>query len=333
MIADSTMKLINLCSLMIFVLAVVDGKEATTPNDVDFLLQSSMMQNFYREQELRSSGQSGIKIVRQRRTSDEHNYGVESHAGETTAAIHDHSEYKALAGKGQTTVVMNGVQFSTRHDDYHLEMASQNSQEFEKTEEIPFPDVPPLRDGNKDTKITEMRKWFKAFKDQDHTKLDYRNYFKPILCYIEGAWYQKKTNKIDGGSKSARHFIDADSWSELDARLRFVGYSGSKDIAENLASLPSKIIDMINGTIPVIARWKYRILCHPIRRDLPVKHLKVVDDIASRMMMGKTLEEHQNSRAARFVLKDDEKDSSQETLLDTVMGEIPGMNNYPGNVQ
>lgn len=308
-------------------------EDDTTPKDT-LLAYLSMMETFYREQRVRSEGQSGIKIVRQSTTSDVHNFEVEGHAGDQTAAIHDHSNHKALAGKGQTTVVMNGVEFGTRHDDYQLRMPSTKSSKFEETEEVPFPDVPShLKNYNKDGQIKSMRPWFKAFKDQDHTKLDYRKHFKPILCYIEGAWYKKKTDgKVHVSTESARHFLDADSWRELNDRMRFVAYSGSKDIAENLALLPTKIIDMVNGLKPVLAQWKYRIMCHPIKEDLPLKHFKVVDDIASRMKMKRTLDQHRDSTAARFVLEDKENDSKDETILDRLMSEIPGMDNYPGIV-
>lgn len=327
------MIIFNLLAIIIASLCLpADGAEDTTPNEITFLLRHSMMGTFYREQRVRSEGQSGIKIVRQRSVSDLHNFEVESHAGKHTAAIHDHVQYKALAGKGQTTMVMNGVEFNTRHDDYGLRMPSTRSTKLEETEEVPFPKVPPLKDGNKDTKIKAMRSWFKAFIDQNYASLDYRKYFKPILCYIEGAWYKEKTqDKLSVSTKSIRHFLDADSWMDLSDRMRFVAYAGSKDIAENLALLPTKIIDMINGTVPVLAQWKYRVLCHPIKDDLPLKHFKVVDDIASRMMNKQTLDEHRDSNAARFVLEDKENDTDDLTMLDHLMGEIPGMDNYPGN--
>lgn len=47
-----------------------------------------------------------------------------------------------------------------------------------------------------DEQIVEMRQWFKAFRDQDHSVRDYRKHFKPVLCYLEGGWTHS-TKKIE----------------------------------------------------------------------------------------------------------------------------------------
>ena len=65
---------------------------------------------------------------------------------------------------------------------------------FQQIEPIPFPDVPPevLSQPDIPSQIQEMREWFKAWRDSDHTVRDYRKYFKPVLCYLEGAWTTKQ---------------------------------------------------------------------------------------------------------------------------------------------
>ena len=89
---------------------------------------------------------------------------------------------------GQFQAVMNGVEFTTRHNDYNLVKPSLVSDEYGMTEEIEYPDVPDAvkNAGSVDNQIEEMQKWFKAFKDQDSSQRDYTKYFKPILCYLEG---------------------------------------------------------------------------------------------------------------------------------------------------
>ena len=59
------------------------------------------------------------------------------------AAIHDHDHHIRTAGMGEFVAVLNGVEFRTRHNDYRLYMPSKNSTEYHKTEDIPFPQVPP----------------------------------------------------------------------------------------------------------------------------------------------------------------------------------------------
>ena len=86
-----------------------------------------------------------------------------------TAAIHDHAENLLVVGMGQFQAVLNGVEFTTRHNDYNLVMPSTTSSEYGATQTIEYPDVPPevTNAGNVDAQIEEMQKWFKAFKDQD----------------------------------------------------------------------------------------------------------------------------------------------------------------------
>ena len=59
------------------------------------------------------------------------------------AAIHNHANNIRTVGMGEFVAVLNGVEFRTRHNDYRLNMPSTTSTEYHKTEEIPFPDVPP----------------------------------------------------------------------------------------------------------------------------------------------------------------------------------------------
>lgn len=75
-------------------------------------------------------------------------------------AIHDHSNYNDTLGMGELIVVLNGVEFRTRHNDYRLKTPSSKSRAYGATETIPFPDVPP-----------EVSFWYffqfqKAFNDQ-----------------------------------------------------------------------------------------------------------------------------------------------------------------------
>lgn len=65
-----------------------------------------------------------------------------------------------------------------------------------------------------------MREWFKAWKNSDHSVRDYRNYFRPVLCYLEGAWTTKQGDNIEEPFESDRHSIDASSWFDLQERVR-----------------------------------------------------------------------------------------------------------------
>ena len=83
-------------------------------------------------------------------------------------------------GLGELNAVLNGVEFRTRHNDFSMTMPSRKSTDFHATEEIPLPDVPPEVSSKRSFagEVQEMREWFKAWRDQNHTTRDYRKYFK-----------------------------------------------------------------------------------------------------------------------------------------------------------
>ena len=133
-------------------------------------------------------GQSGLKQVRLSNEGTKA-YHAESYlTGKRIASIHDHSNNVRTVGIGEIIAVMNGVEFRTRHNDYRLYMPA-NTPEYHATQDIPFPEVPPevlALEDDVPKAVEEMIEWFKAWRDQDYSVRDYRKYFKPILCYMEG---------------------------------------------------------------------------------------------------------------------------------------------------
>ena len=101
-----------------------------------------------------------------------------------------------------------------------LKMPS-SSNVMHAVEDIPLPKVPQevLQLETVDEQVAEMQEWFRAFADQDHSIRDYRPYFKPNLCYMEGAWVYPYLEELDE-SPSSRHFIDAEDWYDLQEKIR-----------------------------------------------------------------------------------------------------------------
>ena len=306
------------------------------------LSRQVMLQQMFVEERIRSDGDSGVKQVRHNREGTR-NYFSETHGNSgRLLSIHEHANNIRTVGLGEFIGVLNGVEFRTRHNDYRLYMANRTSKAYHATEPIPFPEVPPevKNKANVDEQIAEMREWFKAWKTQNYTVRDYRKYFKPVLCYLEGAW-TTATKDIDEPFESDRHFIDAKTWFDLQEKVRFTSYTGRKDNLENFSFLPTTVIDIINGTIPVFAQWNYRILCHPVSRDIPLNRFRVVDEFHARLPAKRKYEEQANTRAARFQLNPQDSDAGFKferynnprfTLLDELMSEIPGKDNYQGNL-
>ena len=123
---------------------------------------------------------------------------------------------------GEFIGVLNGVEFRTRHNDFRLNQPHSTDPGFHAIEPIEFPEVPHevLQQPNVSAQIEEMREWFKAWKNSDDSKRDYKKYFQPVLCYLEGAWTTKRGDAIEEPFESDRHSIDADSWFDLQEKVR-----------------------------------------------------------------------------------------------------------------
>ena len=310
--------------------ANLDKGAETTRKTVSALARQMMLQQLFVEERIRSEGYSGVKQIRLSREGTRNYYGQSHTSSRSVLAIHDHSNNDRTVGMGEFVGVLNGVEFRTRHNDYRLYMPHRTSKELHAVENITFPDVPPEVTSKTDVseQVKEMREWFKAWKNQNHTVRDYRKYFKPVLCYLEGAW-TKAEKKIDEPFESDRHFIDASSWFDLQEKVRFTSYTGRKDSLENFSFLPTTILNITEEGIPQFAQWNYRILCHPLSRDLPLNRLRVVDEVGSRLSAERTYEEHSKSRSARFQVNPFDEDTWKEGenrkhfgLLDELMAEV-----------
>ncbi|KAK7491560.1 hypothetical protein BaRGS_00017199, partial [Batillaria attramentaria] len=155
--------------------------------------------------------------------------------------------------------------------------------------------------------VAEMREWFKAWRDEDDSVRDYTQYFKYILCYMEG-WWAAEVTSVEEGFTSDRHQFDAATWLEVQQQARWTAYTGDKSIKENYAQLPTTIINVTDDGLPVFAQWNYRILCHPIQKQLKRSDFKLVEDLGKRLAVNKAYDELGSTRL--------------------VMKEIPGPDNY-----
>ncbi|KAL8561531.1 hypothetical protein ACOMHN_057225 [Nucella lapillus] len=96
------------------------------------------------------------------------------------------------------------------------------------------------------------------------------------------------------------------------------------------------IVNITEDGYPIVAQWNYRILCHPAKDDLlSLQELKPVDDLHSRLHTEKTLDAWEETRKARFRMdeRDDDHASHRgQTLLDKLMAQIPGKDNYQADI-
>lgn len=292
-----------------------------------------MQQQTFVEERIRSDGMSGIKNLRLIHQGTKPYYG-DTHIGGSALSAHDHADYDRTIGLGEFIAVMNGVEFRTRHNDYKFRQATSGSK-FDEVKDIPFPDVPPavLNKTTLQGQIDEMRLWFKAFHEQNHTVRDYRQYFKPNLCYLEGAW-TLNAKTLSEPFQSDRHHLDASSWFDLQEKIRFTSYGGSKSNLENFAYLPTTMYNITAG-VPQFAQWNYRILCHPLKQDVPTSYMVMQDDLGIRLARKIRWNKLAETRAARFKLNEygvDRLNNQYFNFLDGLMAEIPGKDNYGANM-
>ena len=328
------------CSFVL--LAVLSEAACFVEEDVTKLKETTailarqiMMQQMFVQERLRITG-SGFRQVRMNQGGTQPYMSDSVSSSNAYLAIHAHKNHIRTVGMGEVQVVMNGVEFRTHHNDYMIQQPSTTSANFLEIEDIPFPDVPPevTSKSTVEEQIDEMCHWFQAFKDQDHSVRDYRKYFKPVICYLEAFWIHP-TSSVDADDpfRSDRHANQANDWMELHDKVKFNSYSGLKGRSEDLAYLPTTVIEMVNETEPVLAQWTYRPLCHPIKDDIPTSRFRLVDDVTARMKKGLTKEKYANTRFAHFELnsKDSGINIDRELnyeLLDDIMSQVPGLNNH-----
>ena len=109
--------------------------------------------------------------------------------------------------------------------------------------------------------------------------------------------------------------------------------SGKKENLENWAFMPRAIREVSDDGDCTFGQWIYRIFCHPLEDDLPLNRLRGVDDLKTRMSSQTTYAQLLQLRNARFQVNPIDSDvwvdgPTRWGLLDRLMFQIPGMDNY-----
>ena len=296
-----------------------------------------------REQRLRQVGNSGIHGARSSNHGSEAWFeGTHVSGYRSIMSIHDHANLRDTVGMGEISAALNGVEFWTRHNDYRLRTPDPANTRYKSLKEIEYPDVPPEVlgcAGNVTCEVEEMRAYFNAWTRQDEGIRAYKNYFKPVLCYLEGWW--EVDQDLEDPFSSDRHTIEADSWDDLYRKYRFLAYLGRKNTRENIPFLPTRLWDMKDGLEPIVARWTYRIACQPLNDDVELVRFRIAADLHTQMQSYRpaNLDTLGRSRAARFELNpyagtgtwginNRRYGSLSEDYLDKLMEQVSGLNSH-----
>lgn len=276
-------------------------------------------------------------------------------------AAHDHSNDEATVGLGEFSAILNGIPFKTRHNDYRLFMRTDpvapnrpGVRMWNQRAKIPFPPVPQqVKDfdqKNLTHAIEIMRKYFRAWMSNgdpaalnsypyDANVSDYPQYFKANLVVLEG-YFTPKISGIDPADKfSNRHNIEAKSYEDLRDKISFASLAGTKDPGENLAFLPSQLLEYstTESGVPIgrIGQFSYQIFAQPIAGHLPLNVIFPREDLSTRTRYANlnkpplTMEQHAADRTARFILNTANRSKMAPgrklaLLLDELMYQVPG---------
>ena len=80
---------------------------------------------------------------------------------------------------------------------------------------------------------------------------------------------------------------------------RFTSEAGRKELSESYAFLPTRIAKNATGHTTIVS-WDYRIVCHPLKDDLPLSRLRTVDDLATRLAHKLAPADYKTSYGARY---------------------------------
>ncbi|XP_013381901.1 uncharacterized protein LOC106152737 [Lingula anatina] len=309
---------------------VCEEKLKTLTQKVDIVLRQLQLQQMFIEERARTDGGSGIKQARWSSIGTRP-YHTSTHTLTWSAgAAYPRPPQRNLFSLFGMSAVLNGVEFPIRTLSDQLKMPSRTSKAFHAKELVPLGVVPPqvLAKKTVPEQIAEMKEWFKAWRDQNYKVRDYRKYFKPVLCYLEGKWLKSQgTDKLPYSQ-----MLIAQQWTS-----RYQAYSGALP-QERVTFKPTSIIDFENGK-PAFAKWDYRVLCHPVNQDIHTSTFRVVDDLAERTPRRWDLNRFARSTLAKFQLNPmnrpwakNEEFSSNYEFLDQLMAQIPGVDNYPGRL-
>merc|ERR1719326_213166 len=319
-----------------------------------------MLSSVLRQHDVSSSGSSGMTRIRSNGGATEPYNAQGGLVNNAMLGMHNHPNYHRKMGLGEFGAVLNGVKFDTRHNDYMIRQPSLEAiTEYDATEYIEWPDVPPSVSEKQtvEEQIAEMQEYFRAFKNQDTNHRDYQDYFKPVLCVLEGAWV-KDEGVLEDFFQSERHEVDADTWEQQWSYQIFRQNSGKKHILENTPFLPTKIAeiktDSLNGiTYPVYANFEYRIVCNELNDDVPTE--RFIPDLDENMLRkvtrpnsGVTEDDLVLKKSMKFKLNNlqqkswDKAKSRGRTptppndfrrgYLDTLMEQVPGKDGPAGNL-
>lgn len=316
---------------------------STDGNSAQGYAADANQMEYYAEM-MRFQGQSGVCNVRQYTFGGTHAFHRPFNVGYSALSIHDHPNYRGMPGMGEFAAMLNGYYLRTRHNDYRLKKNAPAGSGFLRTVDIEPPAVPAsvLAKATPAEQIIEMRKYMKAYADNDTSTVDFRNHFEWTMSYLE-CWFEPFESSLNDTYDSFRHQIEADSMMKLLKKVLKFNAGGHKNNAENIPFLSTPVRLISDQGNPVFVTLKHRICCVNVGnlRDFPkASVLELVDDWKSQARFDKPMSqlELESSRSTRYKLKQSTTDNARVmsptgSILDQFMSKVSGLDGEGANIE
>ncbi len=264
----------------------------------------------------RTMGQSGLFGVRHYRY---HGDLRQPHTENGQPAhMHNHPQYKNLAGSGEVQFVMNGYSGRTRHRDYGLYRPKSKDDPFLAVEYIEPPALPAsVTTGTVQQQSDAMRDLFVRYHNGEMPEG-----FGWTMAVLQ-AWFQPFAEELQDAYQSDRHQQDVNTLSAaLRHTVRFSAGGGSH-LGENdaLEPLVARTLDANGRTVYGVL--KHRMICVDVSElgDLRPYLDRVDDPIRS---------EGWGSESNRYLIRENVNGPSK---LDEMMYLLPGLDGYGSDIE
>ena len=180
-------------------------------------------------------------------------------------SIHNHPNYRGMAGMGEFSACINGYYIRTRHNDYRIFAPVQGT--YLQRKEILPPEIPanvlalPLGSGYGSATPFEAGTQYSYMKNIYKDNKEDCVFF---LSYMEAWWETYEESNNGDYTDSFRHFNNVSSTKEMLEKSMYFNTSGHKDRLENNPFEPVMVRKVNEFGVPVVCTFRCRINSIPV---------------------------------------------------------------------
>lgn len=283
----------------------------------------------------RSTGQSGVTMMRQYTFAGDASHFRPSAVSFSALGAHDHPNYPLMSGMPELQASINGFPIYTRHTDYRWLQADDG--EYLDNRSADDPPVPPevTNAGTVEQQTEVMKEYYRALSTFDDARFpSMRENTELHVAYLEMWFEEVNDSRLVDAVHSFRHQFDSDSVTDMHSRMVAYAMTGLKNVSENGSFMPRLIQLPGDRGEPRYAITRYRVMTKRLGdlNEWPIdKMVTIHDDPVARLRSNMRGEAFTKNRMARFRVLHDFEDFdvkariNSKSILDRVMEEIPGL--------